>query len=267
MDNILAIMKKLAQRVRAHRKNQKLSQQELSRQSGVSFGSVKRFERGGEISLKSLLRIAQTLEQTGDFDKLFAEPIETTTRTSPASSTTTQPNRLTIFKDKSIRSVFYDNDWWFCLTDIVAGLLRSKRPRHYLLDLRRRDHSLARIWPTLVKLLPLETPQGKHKLLCINTLGFFRLIQSMPNKQVEHWRLWLAQTAYERICEIENPARAIQRVKEIYRMKGLSEQQIVQKISEVLAQKTSDIETTESGEKEFAHFTAELNKLIQPVWH
>ena len=202
MDNILTIMRSLAERAKARRKEQKLSQQSLAKRSGVSFGSIKRFERLGEISLKSLLRIALALDMTGDFDKLFSENISRFSSSVPAISS--QPNRLSIFKDKNIRMVFHNNDWWFCLADIVTVLLRSRRPRHYLLDLRRRDHSLAQLWPTLVNLLPLNTPQGKHDLLCINTLGFFRLVQSMPNKQVEHWRLWLAQTAYERICEMES---------------------------------------------------------------
>jgi len=71
MANILDIKSGLAQRVRARRKEAKISQIELAERSGVSLGSVKRFEGSGEISLASLLRIAVVLGYEADFDKLF----------------------------------------------------------------------------------------------------------------------------------------------------------------------------------------------------
>jgi transcriptional regulator with XRE-family HTH domain len=73
VDNIVAIKRELVERVRALRKEQKVSQQKLSALSGVSFGSVKRFERFGEVSLASLLKIAQALGCEGDFVYLFKE--------------------------------------------------------------------------------------------------------------------------------------------------------------------------------------------------
>ena len=71
MVNILAIKKDLAKRVRLRRREGKLSQAELGQRSGVSFGSIRRFETTGEISLANLLRIAVVLGYTNDFSKLF----------------------------------------------------------------------------------------------------------------------------------------------------------------------------------------------------
>lgn len=72
MVNILDIKRNLSERVRARRREAKISQMELAGRSGVSLGSVKRFERTGEISLTSLLRIAVVLGYESDFDELFA---------------------------------------------------------------------------------------------------------------------------------------------------------------------------------------------------
>lgn len=72
MDDILSIKNKIRNRVRNKRKTLKLSQEELANRSGVSFGSVKRFENTGEISLTSLLKIAVVLESEEDFNSLFA---------------------------------------------------------------------------------------------------------------------------------------------------------------------------------------------------
>jgi len=59
--------------VRAYRKGQNLSRQRLSEMSGVSFGSIRRFEESGEISLKSLLKIAIVLDCTDEFEQLFKQ--------------------------------------------------------------------------------------------------------------------------------------------------------------------------------------------------
>ena len=67
IDNIIA------QRMRGIRKRQKLSQEKLSEKSGVSLGSVKRFERSGEISLISLTKIAIALSCEDGLISLFAE--------------------------------------------------------------------------------------------------------------------------------------------------------------------------------------------------
>ena len=71
MANILDTKKGLAQRVRTRRREAKLSQFALAGRSGVSLGSIKRFEGSGEISLASLVRIAAVLGYTEDFERLF----------------------------------------------------------------------------------------------------------------------------------------------------------------------------------------------------
>jgi transcriptional regulator with XRE-family HTH domain len=71
MANILDIKQELMKRVRTRRREAQVSQKVLAERSGVSLGSVKRFEESGEISLSSLLRIAVVLGYELDFNKLF----------------------------------------------------------------------------------------------------------------------------------------------------------------------------------------------------
>lgn len=65
------IIEDLTQRVKQRRKELNLSQKELSVKSGVSYGSVRRFESDGEISLTSLIKIAHALNSLEDFNNLF----------------------------------------------------------------------------------------------------------------------------------------------------------------------------------------------------
>lgn len=67
------IDQQLAERVRRIRKRRKITQQELSRKSGVSYGSIKRFENTGMISLLSLTRIAIALGCTNEIKEMFTE--------------------------------------------------------------------------------------------------------------------------------------------------------------------------------------------------
>ena len=70
--NIISIKQDLIKRIRQRRKEAKISQNTLAEKSGVSLGSVKRFEASGEISLSSLLRIAFALGYESDFNSLFS---------------------------------------------------------------------------------------------------------------------------------------------------------------------------------------------------
>ncbi len=81
MNNNLMLLKtpyeismEIAQKAKAKRKAFKLTQAVLAERSGVSLGSIKRFERTGEISLASLLKIAMVLDSLGDFSQLFKKP-------------------------------------------------------------------------------------------------------------------------------------------------------------------------------------------------
>ncbi|MFT4526185.1 MAG: transcriptional regulator with XRE-family HTH domain [Granulosicoccus sp.] len=68
---ITHVAKGLAERCRKLRTQKKLSQQQLADRSGVSLGSLKRFESTGKISLESLLKIAVTLEHISEFENLL----------------------------------------------------------------------------------------------------------------------------------------------------------------------------------------------------
>ena len=68
-----AISRLIADNIRAIRKRRKISQFRLSEKSGVSLGSVKRFESSGEISLTSLIKIAITLNCEDEMTKLFSD--------------------------------------------------------------------------------------------------------------------------------------------------------------------------------------------------
>ena len=81
-DNILsvidrnadAVLKNISTKVKARRLEMNLTQEGLASRAGISYGTYRRFEASGEISLRNLVMVAMALNVTDDFDKLFATP-------------------------------------------------------------------------------------------------------------------------------------------------------------------------------------------------
>ena len=67
------LAREISKKAKQKRLDLNITQQELAERSGVSYGSVKRFEQHGEISLKNLLKIAIVVRSAGDFESLFSK--------------------------------------------------------------------------------------------------------------------------------------------------------------------------------------------------
>ncbi|MCC9018291.1 MULTISPECIES: helix-turn-helix domain-containing protein [Flavobacterium] len=65
------VQSELAEQFRKFRKSKKIAQSELANKSGVSLGSIKRFEQTGQISLESLLKLAHLFDRLEDFNSIF----------------------------------------------------------------------------------------------------------------------------------------------------------------------------------------------------
>ena len=85
---------------------------------------------------------------------------------------------------------------------------------------RRRDEYLKQGWVQIVHTLRMDTKGGKQKVICADTEGILRIIQSIPSPKAEPFKRWLAKVGSERIEEINNPELAMYRMKKIYEQKG-----------------------------------------------
>jgi DNA-damage-inducible protein D len=120
---------------------------------------------------------------------------------------------LVVFQDKKIRRIWHDEEWYFSIVDIIEALTDSPTPRQYWGKVKEREFQALQLSPIWVQ-LKLMAADGKDYLTdCANTKSIFRIIQSIPSKKAEPFKLWLAQVGYERVQEIENPELAQDRVK------------------------------------------------------
>src|ERR1700677_197267 len=119
-----------------------------------------------------------------------------------------QEAAIVVFKEKEIRRLWHNEEWWFAIVDIIQILTGSVDPAGYVKDMRRRDPQLAEGWGQIATPLSLATKGGQQQINCANTEGIFRIIQSIPSAKSEPFKRWLAKVGYERVQEIENPELA-----------------------------------------------------------
>ena len=167
---------------------------------------------------------------------------------------------LIVFQDQKIRRLWLDNEWFYSVTDVIAVLTDSQDELAYWRKLKQREHQLV----TICHGLKLPAKDGKLRYAdCVNTKNAFRLIQSIPSKKAEPFKMWLAQVGKERIEEIENPELAQDRVKEYYELKGYPKDWIDKRLRGIAIRQDLTDEWKSRGvqeEKDFAILTNEISK-------
>ncbi|MBU1200938.1 MAG: Bro-N domain-containing protein [Nanoarchaeota archaeon] len=177
-------------------------------------------------------------------------------------------NEITLFGEKQVRRVRFHDEWWFVIKDVVSILTESVNPSDYLKKLRKRDESLSDVFKGGGQIVPplgmeFDTAGGRQMLQCWNTTGILRLIQSIPSKNAEPFKRWLAKVGKERIDEIENPELAQERMKEIYSAKGYPKDWIDKRLRGIAIRQNLTDEWEKRGietRKDFAILTAEISK-------
>ena len=142
---------------------------------------------------------------------------------------------LVVFQDKKIRRIWHENEWYFSVADIVGVLIDNESPRKYWNKLSQRLREEGSEVVTICHQLKLPAEDGKlRETDCVSTKNAFRIIQSIPSKKAEPFKLWLAKVGYDRVKEIENPELAQDRAKKYYELKGYPEEWIDKRLRGIL---------------------------------
>lgn len=163
-----------------------------------------------------------------------------------------QNNELKLFEDKKIRAKLDEEKekQYFSVVDVVAVLTDNdyQKSRNYWKTLKMRLNKEGSELVTNCYQLKMKSVDGKYyKTDVMNTEQVLRLIQSIPSKKAEPFKLWLAQVGKERIDEAYDPEIAINRALDIYRKKGYSEEWINQRLKTIDIRKEFTDELKEKG--------------------
>ena len=174
--------------------------------------------------------------------------------------------KLKLFNEKTVRTVWNadEEEWYFSVVDVVEVLTDSANPTDYLKKMRKRDNELAAFLGTNCPQVEMIGETGKkRKVLAATTKGVLRLIQSIPSPKAEPFKVWLAQVGAERLDEIADPEKAIQRGAAYYREKGYSDEWINQRLRTIEVRKKLTDEWSARGietDLEYAILTNDLTK-------
>ena len=145
-----------------------------------------------------------------------------------------------IFNNETIRTV-WDKDtekYYISVVDIVGVLSESDNPRKYWNKLKQRLKEEGNETVTNCHQLKLKAQDGKYRLTdVVDIEGMFRIIESIPSKNAEPIKQWLAKLGSERIDEVFDPSITAQRAIDTYRAKGYDENWIAKRIKGIQQRK------------------------------
>ncbi len=161
-------------------------------------------------------------------------------------------HRIKLFENYKVRTLWNEDeeDWYFSVVDIVAVLTESVNPTTYWRVLKTRLKKEGNETVTNCSGLKMLAPDGKMRVTdVLNTEGVLRLVQSIPSPKAEPFKLWLAKVGNERIEEIQDPEKAINRAMQYYLNKGYSPAWINQRLKSIEIRKELTDEWNRVGVK------------------
>ena len=181
-------------------------------------------------------------------------------------------NELKLFEDSPIRTAWDDEkeEWYFSIVDVVAVLTKQKTMRgasiYWSVLKKRMKEEGANELLTNCKQLKMTALDGKKRLTDVaDTEQLLRIIQSIPSPKAEPFKMWLAEVGNDRINEIADPEKAIQRAYDTYRKNGYSEDWINQRMKTIEMRKELTDEWQRSGVKQGKEYAILTNEISQ-VW-
>lgn len=174
------------------------------------------------------------------------------------------------FENSFIRTAWNEaeEEWYFSVVDVVGVLTEQESPRsastYWAVLKKRLSDEGANQLLTNCKQLKMKSADGKMRLTDVaNTEQLLRIIQSIPSKKAEPFKMWLAQVGRERIEETIDPEQTIDRALETYAKKGYSREWINQRLQAIQVRKELTDEWEQRGVKkgvEYAILTDEITK-------
>lgn len=177
-------------------------------------------------------------------------------------------NSIKLFEEKKIRSSWNEEEeeWYFSVVDVIEVLTDSTNPTDYLKKLRKRDALLGDYIGTNCPQVAMTTETGKQrKTLAANTVQLFRIIQSIPSKKAEPFKLWLAEVAKQWLDQMQDPELSIEQAMTDYKRLGYSDNWINQRLKSIEIRKDLTDEWKARGLEEGVQF-ATLTDIIYKTW-
>ncbi len=171
-----------------------------------------------------------------------------------------------IFNNENIRTVWdkESEKYYISVVDVVGILSESENPRNYWKVLKHRIKKEGNESVTKCNQLKLKSSDGKYyNTDVVDIEGMFRIIESIPSKNAEPIKQWLAKLGSERIDEVFDPSIGIQRLIDLYRSKGYDEAWISKRIKGIQQRKSLTDVWKENGVTESYEYSILTNEIYK----
>ena len=166
-----------------------------------------------------------------------------------------------LFDNDQVRRVTHDGQLHYAAADIVRELADTAHPEEYLFELKVREPALAATFEQIA--FPGPDGATTEPLDAVTAVDALRLVQSIRSPRAERIRLWLAESAKQRIEEMENPELAVLRTRELYERKGYSRRWIDKRLRGVSSRQELTGEWARRGAAESDDYRQLTNELFQ----
>jgi len=136
---------------------------------------------------------------------------------------------VVLFEESPVRRIWVEKEekWYFAVVDIIKILTGSSIPKRYWSDLKNKlKNEGSEVYEKIVQLKFLALDGKKYATDCFSIQDLLRIIQSIPSPKAEPMKLWLAKVGYERLQEISDPEKSVNRARENWKKHGRSNEWI-----------------------------------------
>jgi hypothetical protein len=182
-----------------------------------------------------------------------------------------RPVKVQLFDSVHIRTAWDEAEekWWFSALDIIAALTDQPdyaKVRNYWKWLKNKLKQEGSEVVSATNQLKLEAPDGKQRLSdVLDTQQVFRIIQSIPSRKAEPFKLWLAEVANQRLDQLQDPELSIEQAMLDYKRLGYTDNWINQRLKSIEIRKELTDEWKKQGLEEGPQF-AFLTDVIYKTW-
>ena len=179
-----------------------------------------------------------------------------------------EQSEIKLFEGQNIRYVWDEEkeQYFFSVVDVIQVLTESTNPQTYWRVLKKRLLAEGNETVTKCNALKLPAADGKMRLTDVATTEqLLRLIQSIPSKKAEPFKLWLAEVGRQRLEQLQDPEQSIEQAIRDYRRLGYSEAWINQRIKTIEVRKALTDEWKRGGMQEDRDYAA-LTDIISKAW-
>lgn len=180
----------------------------------------------------------------------------------------TKKESIKLFEEKKVRTAWdsQEEKWYFSIVDVVSMLTDSIDPTAYWRKLKQRLKQEGNETVTNCHGLKMRAVDGKMRMTDVaDTEQLFRLIQSIPSPKAEHFKIWMAEVAKERLDQMQDPELSIHQALGDYRRLGYSDNWINQRLKSIEIRKDLTDQWKNHNVKEGPEYVS-LTDIIYNEW-